>query len=59
MYACESYVGVHAAQDGPLTLHLPARRMLRDVFSGECFGPCEELPLDIRKGFTRLFEYLD
>ena len=59
VYACESYVGVHAAQDGPLTLHLPARRMLRDVFSGECFGPCEELPLDIRKGFTRLFEYLD
>ena len=59
VYACESYVGLHAVKDGSFTLHLPSRRALREVFSGQVYAPCDRLVLDMRKGETRLFEYVD
>ena len=59
MYACESYVGLHAVKDGSFTLHLPSRRALREVFSSQAYAPRDRLVLDMRKGETRLFEYVD
>ena len=59
VYACESYVGLHAVKDGSFTLHLPSRRALREVFSGQVYAPCDRLVLDMRKGETRLFEYVE
>ena len=59
VYACESYVGLHAVKDGPFTLHLPSRRALREVFSSQAYAPRDRLVLDMRKGETRLFEYVD
>lgn len=59
VYACESYVGLHAVKDGPFTLRLPSRRALREVFSGQAYAPRDRLELDLRRGETRLFEYVD
>lgn len=59
VYACQSYVGLHAVKDGSFTLHLPSRRALREVFSGRAYAPRDRLALDLRKGETRLFEYVE
>lgn len=59
VYACESYVGLHAVKDGSFTLHLPSRRALREVFSSQAYAPRDRLELDLRRGETRLFEYVE
>ena len=57
-FANESYAGLHAPHDGVFELCLPAAHGLREVFTGETFAPAARVPLTLRKGETRLFEYL-
>lgn len=57
IYANQSYVGIHAVKDGPVTLQLPDAGTLREVFDDQIYSTdAGKLTLDLHLGQTKLFE---
>ena len=56
IYENQSYLGIHAAQGGEITLRLRAPSRLLEVFDKDAYEQCDQITLSLKKGDTRLFE---
>ncbi len=55
IYANESYVFLHTAEDAQYTLNIQGNRAVQDVFTGEIFSP----EIERKKGSSYLLRYTD
>jgi hypothetical protein len=57
VYANGPIVGLHAAQDGPVTLDTGRRGQVQDALTGERVGSGPRVTVPMKKGDTRLLRY--